>query len=40
MSLEQSLIVKNITPHLYAVTKLALQTYAGFSRQCLTTGSH
>lgn len=39
MSLEQSLIVKNITPHLYAVTKLALQTCAGY-RQCLTTGSH
>lgn len=39
VSLEQSLIVKNITPRLYAVTELALQTRAGY-RQCLTTGLH
>lgn len=40
MRLEQSLIVRTITPHLYAVAELALQTCAGYRRQCLTTGLH
>lgn len=39
MRLGQSLIVRTVTPHLYAVTEVALQTCAGY-RQRLTTGSH
>lgn len=40
MRLEQSLIVRTITPHLYAVAELALQTCAGYRRQRLTPGLH
>lgn len=40
MRLEQSLIVITITPHLYAVTELALQTFAGYWHQRLTIGLH
>lgn len=40
MRLEQSLIVRTIALHLYAVAELALQTCAGYRRQRLMAGLH